>query len=404
MYKDGTKVKKVLVVMALIIGVVSLLYTNYLVTILAQREKKLVNLYARAIAYFANEAALDQDPSLAFEIIESNRSIPVIWADEAGNPISSSNVNVPAGLTDAEALTFLRDRMAEMRTVYEPLVIEPVSGLRQYVYYENSRLTDMLRYYPYVQLTVISLFALMAYIAFSYSRRAEQNRVWVGLAKETAHQLGTPLSSLMAWVEYFKSDDRLRDDPVIEELEKDIQRLEMITARFSNIGSVPTLRPEAVGEAVAGTIAYLRPRISTKVTMEVYQRLPATTRVLLNRPLFEWVIENLAKNAVDAMSGSGALTIVVFMLRDGRVAIDVTDTGKGMNRRQARQVFDPGFTTKKRGWGLGLTLVRRIVENYHGGKIVVRRSEPGRGTTFRITLQPAAATVHPSPPRRADVT
>ncbi|MGB3619422.1 MAG: histidine kinase, partial [Catalinimonas sp.] len=286
MYKDRSRVKKAMVVVALVIGGLSLLYTNYLVGILAQRERKMVSLYAKAIENLANDVDLNQDVTLAYEIIASNRSIPVILTDSLRNPESSTNLTL-RGRTDAERIQQMREEMVEMAAVYEPILIEPVTGVRQYVYYRNSRLTDMLRYYPYVQLTVITIFALLAYIAFSYSRRAEQNRVWVGLAKETAHQLGTPLSSLMAWLEYFRSDDRLRDDPVIDELAKDVQRLEMITARFSHIGSAPALRPESVGGTVANAIDYLRPRISRKVDMEVVDRVPADVRVALNRPLFE---------------------------------------------------------------------------------------------------------------------
>ncbi|SDL94955.1 Histidine kinase-, DNA gyrase B-, and HSP90-like ATPase [Catalinimonas alkaloidigena] len=390
-YQGRSKLKLVIVVVALMIGGFSLLYTNYLVRILAEREKGMVQLTARSIEFIGNESDPGESIELATDIIESNNSIPLIWTDEKGHPISRRNINT-TGMTDEEVMALLESKVQEMREVYEPIEIGSVSGKPQYVYYENSELTSTLRYYPYVQLSVITILSLMAYLVFNYSRRAEQNRVWAGLAKETAHQLGTPLSSLMAWLEYFKSDDRLKDDPVIDELGKDIRRLEMITARFSNIGSVPVLKPEDVGASIADTLNYLRPRISKKVTMDLINRLPAGVKVNLNRALFEWVIENLCKNAVDAMSGVGSIQIEIQSLRDHRIAIDITDSGKGMTKSQMKKVFDPGFTTKKRGWGLGLTLVKRIIENYHGGRIMVRRSEPGKGTTFRIFMKTSETT------------
>jgi signal transduction histidine kinase len=234
-------------------------------------------------------------------------------------------------------------------------------------------------------LVIVAIFAYIAYLAFSSSRRAEQNRVWVGLAKETAHQLGTPISSLMAWVEFLKTEPHLEDFRI--ELQKDIKRLEMITARFSSIGSEPTLKDEDIYFIVLGITNYLQRRISTKVKMSITNDLPARTQISLNRHLFEWVIENLCKNAVDAMNGVGELHIHLQEAPEGDVIIDITDTGKGMAKNQLKKVFNPGFTTKKRGWGLGLTLAKRIVEEYHRGKIFVKQSEVDKGTTFRIILR-----------------
>ena len=279
-----------------------------------------------------------------------------------------------------------------MEELYDPIFItfrddqDQVIGYN-YVYYKNSDLLTQLQFYPYVQLTVIAIFAIIAYLIFNYSKAAEQNRVWVGLAKETAHQLGTPLSSLMAWVEYFKTDEKLKNEEIVRELDKDIQRLEMITSRFSNIGSVPQLKNENIFDAVCQTVTYLQKRISTKVKFEVSAFPNKEIAAGINKPLFDWVIENICKNAVDAMEGAGKISIKILKANEGRVYIDITDTGKGIGKSKIARVFQPGYTTKKRGWGLGLTLVKRIVENYHQGKIFVKSSELDKGTTFRIILK-----------------
>jgi signal transduction histidine kinase len=229
------------------------------------------------------------------------------------------------------------------------------------------------------------VFAFLAYLAFSYSKTAEQNQVWVGLAKETAHQLGTPLSSLMAWIEYFKTDPKFADDEVIPELEKDVERLEMITARFSNIGSVPIMKPESLYEVLQHITNYLQRRISSKIRINIKgeKDLPP---VSINKHLFEWVIENICKNAVDAMSGTGEININLKLQTGNKIIIDIADNGKGISKSNLSRVFEPGFSTKKRGWGLGLTLAKRIIENYHRGKIFIKQSEINKGTTFRIIL------------------
>jgi signal transduction histidine kinase len=278
-----------------------------------------------------------------------------------------------------------------MREDYDPIeVVDRDSETNEvvtinYVYYKNSFLLTQLSYYPYIQLSVIAVFGFISYMAFNYSKAAEQNRVWVGLAKETAHQLGTPISSLMAWVEYFKEQASIRDKELISELDKDIQKLQIITERFSNIGSEPVLQEVNVEELVRTVVDYLRPRISPKIDIEV-NALTSEITAQLNPPLFEWVIENLCKNAVDAMGGNGKITIQLIKGSEGRVFIDISDTGKGIPKAKIKQVFNPGFTTKKRGWGLGLTLAKRIIENYHKGKIFVKHSEENEGTTFRISI------------------
>jgi len=256
----------------------------------------------------------------------------------------------------------------------------------QYVYYRNSYLLRQLGAYPYIQLTVIGIFGFIAYLAFSYSKKSEQNRVWVGMAKETAHQLGTPISSLMAWVEYIKGMPEMngRDDITVE-LQKDVKRLEMITERFSNIGSAPALVSLPVAATIKGCLTYLKPRVSSKVNFKLNETQEGL-EALINQPLFEWVMENLVKNGVDAMSGIGNITVSVGRSSKTEVYIDIIDDGKGMAKGISKDVFKPGFTTKKRGWGLGLALVKRIIENYHNGRIFVKSSQADVGTVFRIIL------------------
>jgi signal transduction histidine kinase len=374
--------------MALLIGGLSVLYTNNLVRKLAEREQKLIDLAAKGYREIATSEFSESQGFLFKEIIEANTFVPVILTDGEGNYISHRNFDVPKGLSPEKEAQFFKNEVAEMKSQYEPILVE-ILGLKQYIYYRNSPLISQLRYYPYIQLAVISLFILMGYLAFSLSKNAEQNRVWVGLAKETAHQLGTPISSLIAWAEYLKTKPELEEEGIVEEMDKDIQRLQMITARFSSIGSEQKLQLENLVEIVETAISYLRSRISQKVEITIETEPPQLPEVqaYINRPLFEWVIENISKNAVDAMVGKGKLSIKIVELPEGNVQMDITDTGKGIPKDQFKKVFEPGFTTKKRGWGLGLTLARRIIEQYHKGKIFVKSSEPGIATTFRILLR-----------------
>jgi len=256
---------------------------------------------------------------------------------------------------------------------------------KEYIYYGNSRLLKLLRYYPLSQLLVVLIVGFLGYIFFSYSRRAEQNRVWVGLAKETAHQLGTPLSSLTAWVEILRNEPHINPEIVIE-LSKDIQRLETITTRFSNIGSTPILKEEDLEELISSFIGYLKIRISTKVFIEIKSTMTPGQTANVNKYLFEWVIENICKNAVDAMSGTGQMLIYLHEGKNNQLYIDISDTGKGILPANMSKIFNPGYSTKKRGWGLGLTLAKRIVENYHEGKLTLKSTEINKGSTFRIAL------------------
>ena len=386
-YSNRSTYKLIILVSALSIAVMSVFYTNDLVQKLAEREKRLIDLSAKGLKEMASSEFSESQGFLFKEIIEANTSIPVILADENGNVLSYRNFDIPKGMSKEKEASFFKEEIAKMQAEYTPVIIE-IFGLKQFIYYRNSELINQLKFYPIIQLAVIGLFVLMGYLAFNISRNAEQNRVWVGLAKETAHQLGTPISSLLAWAEYLRTKPEIAEEGIVDEMDKDIQRLQMITARFSSIGSEQKLQLEDVAQIVHDAVDYLRRRLSTKVEMKVtIHSESGEMQALINKPLFEWVIENISKNAVDAMSGAGKLTIDVREMSEGDIQMDITDTGKGIPKKQFRKVFEPGFTTKKRGWGLGLTLARRIIEQYHKGKIFVKSSEPGKGTTFRIILR-----------------
>lgn len=394
-YQNNTTFKWVVLGVSVLISVGSIYYTKILVDQLKKRERQQVQLYAKAIEYTANEEDPVGDVNfIAQEILFQNNSIPIIQVDEQGQVLSYRNLDLQESWSSKNKESFLKKEMDVMRKTYEPITVtlrDPqtaeIFGI-QYIYYKNSFLLKQLIAYPYIQLSVIALFAFISYLAFNYSKAAEQNRVWVGLAKETAHQLGTPLSSLMAWVEVIREDPDMKDKGLVEELEKDIQKLRIVTERFSSIGSVPTLKKENVVSLVTNVVNYLRPRISSKIRLEVFT-LSENISANVHAPLFEWVIENLCKNAVDAMGSSGTIAIKILRGNEGKVFIDISDTGKGIPRSKLETVFRPGFTTKKRGWGLGLTLAKRIIETYHLGKIYVKASEENQGTTFRISLQAA---------------
>lgn len=387
-YTDKSQSKIIVVLIAILIGSCSVFYTDFLVRQLDQRERQQIELFVKSQKFLVNENTNEETNFVFQEISRANEIFPVILVNSAGEIQASRNVKIPEGVSRQREQEILRRELEKMKEEHPPIVVN--YGETNYIYYSNSYLITQLRYYPYIQLSVIGVFVLLGYLAFSYSRKAEQNRVWVGLAKETAHQLGTPLSSLMAWIEYFKTDPRFADNEVIPELEKDVERLETITARFSNIGSVPTLKEENVLPMIRQMVVYLQRRISQKVKISVTAETENLPHVLINRNLFDWVIENLCKNAVDAMTGSGEIRIHLRKGQQHKLVIDITDTGKGISKQNIQRIFEPGFSTKKRGWGLGLTLAKRIVENYHKGKIYVKQSEQGKGTTFRIILNTVA--------------
>jgi len=387
-YQKKNTLKIVVLIVATVIAAGSIYYTNTLVKELKEREKSFVSLYAKTIEMVANQEG-DDIPFLFHELIVPNNNIPVILTNSFGDYLQHRNLELEK-YSEEKRAQVIEEELEEMRAAYEPIEIvlrNPNTGMvagYQFVYYKNSFLLTQLQYYPFVQLSIIAVFVLLTYTVFSYSRRAEQNRVWIGMAKETAHQLGTPLSSLMAWLEFFRSDPERYDPAIIKELDKDISRLEMITARFSSIGSVPTLKKEDLYYILRSTLNYLEKRISTKVKVSLHAD-QSNINAMINRPLFEWVIENICKNAVDAMGGIGSISIQLSTEKD-KVFIDITDTGKGIPKSKVSQVFTPGYTTKKRGWGLGLSLAQRIIENYHQGKLFVKQSEVDVGTTFRIVL------------------
>jgi len=390
-YKRKTGIRWIILIISIIIAAGSILYTNFLVTELKDREAQQISLYAKTLEHQGNQY---DDQNLNFvlnEIIWSNNTIPVIYANEHGD-IEPRNIPEVADISDKDELKrFLKKQVEFMKEVYPPIPVTlkdeegQVYGYGN-IYYKDSILLTRLRYYPYIQLTVIALFAVIAYVIFSYSRMTEQNQVWVGLAKETAHQLGTPLSSLMAWVEYFKLQGG-ENAEIAEELTKDIDRLETITSRFSSIGSVPKLETYNIVDITEKSIAYLEKRVSTRINFSLKSFPEGVIHAKINKSLYEWVIENLCKNAVDAMGGIGSIDIKILKANEGKIAVDISDTGKGIPKSSLSRVFAPGFTTKKRGWGLGLTLVKRIIENYHEGKIFVKDSELDKGTTFRMLLK-----------------
>ncbi len=394
-YQNNSNLKWVVLVASILISIGSIYYTNVLVDQLKERERQQVQLYAKAIEYTANGDDTFGDVNfIAQEILFQNNSIPIIQVGDSNRVLSFRNVDLVESWTEERKNIFLRGEMKLMAQAYEPIKVtlrDPQTGEvfgTQFIYYKNSFLLRQLIAYPYIQLSVIAIFGFIAYLAFNYSKAAEQNRVWVGLAKETAHQLGTPLSSLMAWVEVIRDDPDMKQKGMVEELEKDIQKLRVVTERFSSIGSIPALKKENVVSLINNVVTYLRPRVSSRVKMEVFT-LSENIFANVHAPLFEWVIENLSKNAVDAMGNTGTIAIKILRGNEGKVFIDISDTGKGIPRSKIDHVFRPGFTTKKRGWGLGLTLAKRIIETYHDGKIFVKSSEENLGTTFRIVLNAA---------------
>jgi len=357
------------------------LYTNNLVKKLAVEERKKAELWVKATNLIASPNMDISSEYLDFllTVIQYNSTVPVIVTDSLDNLMFHKNLDP----SKVENENYIQRKLRKMKQQNEPIEIIISDDFTEYLYYGNSTMLTKLIIYPYVQLGVILLFILVSYFAFSTSRKAEQNQVWVGLSKETAHQLGTPISSLLAWLEIIKI--KIEDKKLVNELEKDVRRLEKITERFSKIGSRPKLQRENIQLIITNAINYLRTRSSDKVKFNL--NLPADEISLpVNAALFEWVIENVCKNAIDAVDGSGDITV---SLEDHTqvVFIDIIDSGKGISKSKFKTIFKPGYTTKERGWGLGLTLTKRIIEQYHDGRIFVHESEPGKGTKLRIVLK-----------------
>ncbi len=364
---------------ALVIGGASLFYTNRLASELRREETRRMEIWAKANRQFTQSDADEQSLELVFDIIQNNTTVPLIIADENDSIYFHRNLNI----TETGEQSRLQSELEDMKQERDPIVIELGDDQRQYLYYADSILLQKLRWFPVVQLIVVVLFVLLAYWAFSAARRREQDQVWVGMAKETAHQLGTPTSSLLGWLEILEM--KKVDPSLVEEMRHDIQRLQTITARFSRIGSKAEMKPVHIGNMLKEVRGYLQHRISSGVQIILPAEEAPEITVPLNRPLFEWVIENLCKNAADAMEGKGTIHFSWGQTRK-YAFIEIADTGKGISRKHQKTIFKPGYTTKKRGWGLGLSLVRRIITEYHKGKIFVKDSIPGKGTTFRIEL------------------
>ena len=372
----------IILVFALLFVGTSVWFTQRLSRQFAEIEKQRMEVWAEATRQLVI-ADENTDISLYSSIIEANTTIPVYMTDADFHVILTRNVPEPK--KDVEA--FYQDKIEHLRESQTPIEVHVSPGVTQYIFYEESSILRQLRFFPWVQMLVVLSFIalLVTYIITSY--RNEQNRVWVGLTKETAHQLGTPISSLNGWLELLRT--RYPEDDLLPDVATDINRLQLVAERFSRIGSAPTLQPTDMRQVVEQTYAYMRTRISNKVEMELKIDPPAESGeaiVQADAPLMAWVVENLIKNAVDAMNGRG--WIGLHLLREGEtVILDVTDTGKGIERKRYTQVFRPGYTTKSRGWGLGLSLCKRIVEEYHRGKIFVHQSVVGKGTTFRVVLR-----------------
>ena len=378
------QVKILLVLAAIVIAVTSLLVSHYLVKDLSNEERKKMETWAQAL-HVLNHADDNTDLTLVLDVIQGNNTIPVVVLDNAGHVNDYRNIVIDENTakdSDSYVAAYAKKLYDNGKYIKISLGDSINSKEYQLVCYDESTLLKRLASYPYWQLGIVMIFVVVAIFALLSSKKAEQNKVWVGLSKETAHQLGTPISSLMAWVEILKENHP--DDDLIPEMDKDVKRLERIAERFSKIGSLPEPKESSMNNVLDHVIDYMDRRTSNKV--EIVRNVPDHEVIVsMNASLFEWVIENLCKNAVDAMEGSGRIEIT--MKEEGsRVVIEVSDNGKGIRKKDIRNIFTPGFTTKQRGWGLGLSLARRIVEDYHKGRIFVKSSEVGKGTTFRIEL------------------
>ncbi len=384
-FKISFRSRVSILTIGLILAVVSVLYTNKLAEVLRQKEQHDVELWVAAMERVSREAFGNYlvDPLIS-HIVSTQNNIPFIITDENLNLVMSNRIDEEV-LKDPERFRQKLDELTEENTP-RTVRIRWATGHSHIIFYGRSQLLTALYYFPYVQWLIIAIFLLFTYIALQSTKQDEQNRVWIGLAKETAHQLGTPISSLLGWVEYLRSMEV--DPTAVDEMNKDLQHLMKIVDRFSKIGSETVLTANNVNEVVGETVLYFRKRVPRNVSLSYNGLAMAPVKANLNVALFEWVIENLMKNALDAMQGQGELDVRVWSDKD-RVYIDVSDTGKGIAKGNWSRIFEPGFTTKTRGWGLGLSLSRRIVEDYHHGKIFVAKSEVGHGTTFRITLKRA---------------
>ena len=362
-----------------------LYFSNGLISDLSAQERERMEIWADATKQIISATsgtgnAGGTDIDFLLSIIQRNTTIPVLLTDSEGNILQHRNFKLPATEGDPRNDEFLKERLDRLRGSSNTIRIELAPGETHYLYYEDSTLLRRLSVFPYIQLLVMLAFIAVVYFAVLSTKKAEQNKVWLGLSKETAHQLGTPISSLMAWMELLP--DMGVDPDTVAEMNKDVNRLSTIASRFSKIGSAPRMEPADLNVITSEAAGYMATRISPKISLRC-NTAAGTLPVMACAPLLAWVIENLVKNAVDAMDGNGNITVETKSTLTG-ASIEISDTGKGISRKNFDTIFRPGYTTKKRGWGLGLTLARRIIEEYHGGRIYVARSAPGAGTTFRI--------------------
>lgn len=378
------QVKILLVLAALFIAVASLLISHSLIRDLAQQERSKMEVWAEAMRTLS-EADDSADLSLVLKVLDENNTIPVVVLGKDGMVTEYRNVKISAS-NKSDSVKYVNKVAQQMKAVGQVIRIPLANNHNDYieVCYDESLMLRRIAIYPYIQLGVVMLFVVVAIFALLTSKRAEQNKVWVGLSKETAHQLGTPISSLMAWLAILK--ESYPNDKLLPELDKDVQRLQLVADRFSKIGSIPEPVPASMNEVLCHVVDYMDRRTSKKIQM--IADLPDEDIIIkMNASLFEWVIENLCKNAVDAMGGECGQIVLHLEQLDNKVVVEISDTGKGIKKKNIKNIFRPGFTTKQRGWGLGLSLAKRIVEDYHHGKIFVKSSELGKGTTFRIELK-----------------
>jgi len=385
LFQHRNRWKILLFLFAVSIIFFTLWYTQRLASSIAKEEIKKASEIAAAYKVLNSNTTDELELSKSLDKIKFNTTIPVIWANAKDEILAEKNFD---SIKVNKDKNYLSNELLKLKTIKQYIKIKLPDNETQYLYYKDSDLLVSIRKYPFYVLALVALFFIISYAAFTSARRAEQNQVWVGLAKETAHQLGTPLSSLSAWIEILREKLNTSDDDMMfDEMQKDIDRLVLIAERFSKIGSIPELQRHRVTDIIQNGIDYMSKRASKKIHIFLLRETDTNMMAMLNPPLFEWVLENLMKNALDAMDDTGEIHVKATE-RDGFVTIDVTDSGKGISKSNIDQVFEPGFSTKKRGWGLGLTLARRIIEEYHHGKIFVKESS-SKGTTFRIILKAA---------------
>ena len=369
---SNRQIATTVLVIAMFIVAISVLFTNNLARSLQAEEQKNMSIWVDATRQLI-VADNDADIDFYMSVIEKNTTIPVYICDKDGQVLSSRNIKPTANSQELIA-----------QNHHGPIELKIDENTTQYIYWDDSNLLTRLRYVPYAQFALIFIFIAVAVIAMLTGQRSEENRLWVGLSKETAHQLGTPISSLNAWQQLLA--DAYPNDEYVPQMKRDIERLQMIADRFQKIGSEPALEPQNIVPVIQNAITYMRARTSNRVTIDDSCLEGVSRIVMLNAPLMQWVIENLLKNAVDAISGKGSITFQIHE-NEHDVMLDIADTGKGIDAKTQRRIFEPGFTSKDRGWGLGLPLAKRIVEQYHGGKLILKSSQPGIGTTFRIVLK-----------------